>query len=90
MNETQSNERVPLHSDVVQAFLTQVAAATVTPEEQKLRSYQRLLIARTNTAKKVNNIQAAIRGKAQELQHERDLLRIYEEQIARLERELTI
>ena len=85
MNETQSNERVPLHSDVVQAFLTQVAAATVTPEEQTQRTYQAVLNARKKIAKKVINIQAAIREKAQELQHQTELLHFYDEQIARLE-----
>jgi len=67
--------------------LEQVATQTVTPQEYQQRQYQRLCIARKRSLKKINNIEAAIRGKLQELIHERDLLQVYNQHLSQLERE---
>lgn len=86
-SQSQGEERVQLHPPQVFQFLEQVATQTVTPQEYQERQYQRLCIARKRSLKKINNIEAAIRGKLQELQHERELVQGYNQQLSQLERE---
>ena len=62
-------------------LLESVAVQTVTPEEQNLRTYQRFLIARKQSLKKINNIKAAIRGKLQELEHQNELVKAYDQEL---------
>ena len=86
-SQPQSEERVQLHTPQVFQFLEQVATQTVTSQEYQQRQYQRLCIARKKSLKKINNIEAVIRGKLQELQHERDLVQVYNQHLSQLERE---
>lgn len=86
-SQSQGDERVQLHTPQVFQFLERVATQTVTPQEYQQRQYQRLCIAKEKSLKKINNIEAAIRGKLQELQHERYLVQVYNQHLSQLERE---
>jgi len=81
MSETPSQASVRLHSQDTFNFLESVAVQTVTPEEQNLGTYQRFLIARKQSLKKINNIKAAIRGKLQELEHQNELVKAYDQEL---------
>ena len=52
-----------LHSDVVHNFLAAVATQTVTPQEEKQRAYQRLLLARQKSVKKLSTLKHQYVGK---------------------------
>ena len=84
MSETLNQEFVCLHSQDTFNFLESVAVQTVTPEEQKQRKYQRFFIARKQSLKKINNTKAAIRGKLQELEHQNELVKAYDQQLLQL------
>ena len=81
-------ERVLLHTPGVCQFLEEVVAQTVTPQEQRRIEYQRLCIARKKSLKKINNIQAAIRGKLQELEFERSVAEQYNQLITQMEQQI--
>lgn len=87
MNQTPSEGRVQLHSPLVYQFLEQVATQSVTPQEVQEIKYQRVCVARKKSLKKVNNLEAAIRGKLQELEHERELVKQYDQFLSQMEPE---
>lgn len=87
MNQTPSEGRVQLHSPRIYQFLEQVATQSVTPQEVQEIRYQRVCIARKKSLKKVNNLEAAIRGKLQELEHESELVKQYDQFLSQMEPE---
>lgn len=87
MNQTPSEGRVQLHSPRIYQFLEQVATQSVTPQEVQEIRYQRVCVARKKSLKKVNNLEAAIRGKLQELEHESELVKQYDQFLSQMEPE---
>ena len=87
-NQSPNLQRVNLHSTEVSQFLEEVSSQTVTPQEQRRIEYQRIIVARKKSLKKINNIEAAIRGKLQELEFERCCLNQYNQMLAHMEQEI--